>query len=484
MDNKDRNFSESWYGPVGPRAEERAGGIPTGNLRDMTGGSNHLGSAGADNSTHQPPPRTADLPPQPAYTDPYWSCTQPPARKSHTRMKIVMLTLCVLVLIVASALIFMTGDDPGESLLFNFGSDNNPVQVTPPWQGEYDEDYHDFFNGYYEPAAPGSSAGIPQADVGTGVTLDLVPADTGEPMTLQEIYRTCSPSVVGITAEVDGAGYYWGTGIIMTEDGYIVTNAHVLEGTDSVTVTLADDREFEALLVGSDAQSDLAVLKVDARRLPVAEFGNSDSLLVGDDVVAIGNPLSQELRGTMTDGIISAISRDIDYNGHTMTLLQTNAAINDGNSGGPLINMYGQVIGITNMKMVSYYSSIEGIGFAIPTVSIKPIVDELIEKGYVTGRTAIGVTIGSIPASAASYYTLPDGLYVSSVVGSSDAYRQGVRAGDIITAVNGQSVYTTEDVYAIKDGLSVGDTLTLTIYRSGDTFDVDIMLMEATELYN
>ena len=475
MEHKDRNFSESWYGPAEPPAGAEPGGIPTDNLRRTTGDSNHLGSAAADNSTHQPPPRTADLPPQPHYTEPYWSCAPEPAGKSRARTKAVVLTLCVLVLIVASALIFMQGKDPGDR-------PTSDTQVTLPWQDAYDGDYRAYFDDYYESAAPVGNTNIPRAETGTGVTLELTPAETGDPLTLQEIYQNCNPSVVGITAQVGGVGYYWGTGIIMTTDGYIVTNAHVLEGTESVTVTLADDRVFEALLVGSDSQSDLAVLKVDAKYLPAAEFGDSDSLQVGDDVVAIGNPLSEELRGTMTDGIISAISRDIDYNGHAMTLLQTNAAINDGNSGGPLINMYGQVIGITNMKMVSYYSSIEGIGFAIPNTVIKPIVDELIEKGYVTGRTAIGITVGSVPAAAASYYSLPDGLYVSSVVESSDAYAQGVRPGDIITAVNGQSVYTTMDVSAILDNFSVGDILTLTIYRNGKTFDVDIRLMEAAEL--
>lgn len=182
-------------------------------------------------------------------------------------------------------------------------------------------------------------------------------------------------------------------------------------------MTLWDDREFEAKLVGMDGVSDLAVLKIEAEGLSPAEFC-SDQVSVGDAVAAIGNPLGAELRGTLTDGIISAISRDISYNNHSMTLLQTNAAINDGNSGGPLINMHGQVVGITNMKMKAANSSatgIEGIGFAIPVSTIKTVVDELISEGVVTGRPAVGITVGQIPDSAASYFEIPEGLYVSAV---------------------------------------------------------------------
>lgn len=197
---------------------------------------------------------------------------------------------------------------------------------------DYD-DYREFFNGYYENTS-GSLGGssIPRAEAAGELRLEPVPEPETEELTYQEIYEKCSPSVVGITAMVSDMSYYWGTGIVISEDGYIATNAHIIEGAYSATVTLWNDREYEALLVGIDSVSDLAVLKIEAEGLTAAEFcsARERGRLGGGD----RQPVGAELRGTMTDGIISAISRDIPYNNHSMTLLQTNAAINDGNSGG------------------------------------------------------------------------------------------------------------------------------------------------------
>ncbi|MCL1829034.1 MAG: S1C family serine protease [Oscillospiraceae bacterium] len=403
-----------------------------------------------------------------------------PAKK-HTAMKAVTITASVLVLIIASALVFMKpGADPIYGGDFRFPSIQRPYNPYSP--GEREGNYREFFEEYYGERTSGTT-GIPKTEPGGDAVLTLTPAPFGDKLSYSDIYKKCSCVVVAVTAGVSDSRYYWGSGIIMTADGYILTNAHILEGTNSVTITLEDDREFEAKLVGLDTRSDLAVLKIDETGLPCAEFGDSDDLEVGDGVVAIGNPLGQNLRGTMTDGIVSAINRDVTHNGATMTLLQTNAAINEGNSGGPLINMYGQVIGITNMKMISYYSSIEGIGFAIPTATVKLVADELIKNGFIAGRPSIGVTIGTIPASASVYYSLPDGLYVDSVVRVSDAYFKGIRPGDIITAVNGVQVTTTEEVNDIKDELFVGDEMVLTIFRNGETFDVVIRLMDSNELY-
>jgi serine protease Do len=308
-------------------------------------------------------------------------------------------------------------------------------------------------------------------------------ASSGPELSLQTIYESCIPSIVSITAFLDGESYYWGTGIILTQDGFVITNAHVLEGTSSVTVALWDDREFEAKLVGSDSLSDLAVLKIEATDLAPAAFGDSDALRVGDRVAAIGNPLGEELRGTMTDGIVSAINRGIEYDGHTLTLIQTNAALNEGNSGGSLINMYGQVVGITNMKMSSSFSSIEGLGFAIPTQSMKDVVDALIADGRVLGRPALGITVGSVPKEAADYYTMPEGVYIESVSEKSDAYTKGIRHGDIITAVNGTAITAADEINEIKNTLSVGDSMTLTIYRDGESHDVTVVLMDAGDVY-
>ena len=303
-------------------------------------------------------------------------------------------------------------------------------------------------------------------------------------LSLQELYAACADSIVGITAyPEDQNGYYWGTGVIAGENGLIITNAHVIEGCASAEVTLYNNESYEALLVGADAVSDLALLKIDCTGLPAASFADISSLSVGDPVAAIGNPLSEEFRSTLTNGIISAIDRGMNYNGHTMSLLQTNAAINQGNSGGALFNMYGQVVGITNMKMMSYFSSIEGIGFAIPSSTVKAVVDQLAENGEVRGRPSIGITVGAIPQEAVENYELPEGLYISAVAENSDAAAQGIREGDILTAIDGQSVSSTEEVAAIRDTKSVGDSMRFTIWRQGETFEVDVLLMDTNDVY-
>jgi len=293
-----------------------------------------------------------------------------------------------------------------------------------------------------------------------------LPAEDGT-LTLQQIYHKMIPSVVSIIGVSDG-GTATGTGIVMSGDGYIITNHHVIDGSESLTVLLSDDREFPAELVGADAVSDLAVLKIEADGLTAAEFGDSTLVQVGDTVVAIGDPLGIELRGTMTDGIISAINRDVTTNGRTLTLLQTNAELNNGNSGGPLINIYGQVIGINTMKMGSYYStSVEGLGFAIPVNTAKPIVDELIEKGYVSGRPALGIQGDAVPGYAQAYYRLPNGVYVSYVSPNSDAYDKGLQEGDIITAINGESISSIDELNTVKNQFVAGDTVNITICRNG-----------------
>ena len=426
------------------------------------------------------PHPTPQIPPQRAGGHPPESGAAPTAapRRGRAGVRAVAIGLICLVVIAASSLIF-TQDRAAEP--------TPPAEQTVPSQPGGFDDYRDFFDHYYD--ASNTITGendIPRAELEPDVRLTTAPVpDETEELTLRELYERCIPSVVGITAMVpDGSGYFWGTGIILTEDGYIVTNTHILDGTDSVTVTLWDDRELEAKLVGADNVSDLAVLKVEAEGLTPAEFCGT-AVSVGDAVAALGNPLGEELRGTLTDGIISAINRDVSYNSHSMTLLQTNAAINVGNSGGPLLNMYGQVVGITNMKMMgtSAYSAIEGIGFAIPTSTIQEVVNQLLRNGRVTGRAAIGVTIGPIPEDAAAAYSLPDGLYVVSVAEGSDAAAKGLAEGDVITAIDGQGVTTTAQVGEIIAGLEVGDTITMTVYRNGETFDVEVALVETSDIY-
>ena len=350
--------------------------------------------------------------------------------------------------------------------------------------GAMPKDWNDYLEDFYQSSQSDTlETSIERTVLEQPFALSL--AQPGEQeLSLQELYAACADSIVGITAyPEDQNGYYWGTGVIAGESGLIITNAHVIEGCASAEVTLYNNESYEALLVGADAVSDLALLKIDCTGLPAASFADISGLSVGDPVAAIGNPLSEEFRSTLTNGIISAIDRGMNYNGHTMSLLQTNAAINQGNSGGALFNMYGQVVGITNMKMMSYFSSIEGIGFAIPSSTVKAVVDQLAENGEVRGRPSIGITVGAIPQEAVENYELPEGLYISAVAENSDAAAQGIREGDILTAIDGQSVSSTEEVAAIRDTKSVGDSLRFTIWRVGETFDVDVRLMDTNDVY-
>ncbi len=349
---------------------------------------------------------------------------------------------------------------------------------------DYPQDWRDFFDSYFlsgdeqikEPR-------IPKLGESVNWQIELAPAGERE-LSLQEIYRSCAPSIVAIKSFKSGQpGYYWGTGIIMREDGLILTNAHLLEDCDSATVILSDNTSYEAKLVGCDSISDIAVLKIDARGLSPVVFGDSDALTVGERVAAIGNPLSEEFRATLTDGIVSAIDRGVSYNGRSLNLIQTNTAINEGNSGGALFNMFGQVVGVTNMKMMSSYSSVEGIGFAIPSATVRSMANALIRDGAVLGRTAVGITVGPVEDTAAEHYELPDGLYVSAVSEGSDAKAQGLREGDIITAVNGAPCLSTDDIVRVKDALSVGDSITFTVWRDGESFDVDVRLVDQNDVY-
>ena len=327
------------------------------------------------------------------------------------------------------------------------------------------------------------------AYVGSGTRLNIVSApessdttfsDEEDALCLQDIYSSVIDSVVSISS-MTSSGTSSGTGIIMSSDGYVITNHHVITGALVISVLTNDNQEFEAALVGSDEMSDLAVLKIDARGLQAAEFGDSSKLRVGDSVVAIGDPLGVQLRGTMTNGIISAINRDLTVGDRTMTLIQTNAALNNGNSGGPLINCYGQVIGINTVKMSSYYTataSVEGLGFAIPISVAKPIIDELIENGYVAGRPAIGISGDSLPSYYRTYYRLPDGVYVTSVNEGSDAKAKGIREGDIVTAINGERISSIDELNTVKNQYAAGDEVTLTVYRSGTYYEVTVTLID------
>ena len=377
--------------------------------------------------------------------------------------------LLVVLLIAASSLIF---------------SGSNQRTEAPYISGDgMPDDWNDYLDNYYQVTeSKDAEIKLPRAELVPDFKV-AISSDRGKELSLQELYDQCSKSIVAIKGYQDGVdGYYWGSGIILSEDGLILTNTHVIENCDTASVTLFDNSSYAATLVGADSTSDIAVLRIEATGLTPASFGDSAELAIGDQVAAIGNPLGETFRMTLTDGIISAIDRGISYNGHSMTLLQTNTAINEGNSGGALFNMYGQVIGVTNMKMMSSYSSIEGIGFAIPSSTIAAVADSLMQYGEVRGRTAIGITVGAIPENVTSHYDLPTGLYVSAVEEKSDAAAKGIQQGDIITAVNGNPASATSDILTVKNTLSVGDTITFTIWRDGETFDVDVTLVDENDL--
>ena len=321
----------------------------------------------------------------------------------------------------------------------------------------------------------------PSVEIESSPAAPATPASEDEAdgaLSLQEIYKKCIGSVVSITASAQ-SGKSSGTGIVLSADGYLITNHHVIENAQVIAVQTSDDRQFQASIIGSDEASDLAVLKVEADDLQPAEFGDSGKLAVGDRVVAIGDPLGAQLRGTMTSGIVSAINRDLEVNDRTMTLIQTDAALNNGNSGGPLINCYGQVIGINTMKLRSYYSTTaEGLGFAIPMAVAKPILEELMENGYVAGRPAIGISYDTLPLAFRIYYNLPEGVYISAVYDGSDAQAKGVAAGDIITAVNGTRVTSIDELNRVKNQFTAGDSITLTLYNGGSYRDVEVTLID------
>ena len=329
----------------------------------------------------------------------------------------------------------------------------------------------------FAPAASEQPTTVERAPLGDGTTLELFPLPEGEPLRFQEIYQANLSCIVSVRG-TKGSSMSLGTGVIMSENGYIITNSHVIEGCSAVDVVLWDERVYPALLVGRDEQTDLAVLKVECTGLSPADFGDSGLLRVGDVALAIGNPLGEDLRGTMTDGIISALNRDVNVDGRTMSLIQTTAALNSGNSGGALINEYGQVIGITNLKMQSYYDTVEGLGFAIPTATVKAVVDTLIETGVVTGRPTIGITAYTLTQAMAEAEGLPQGVCIKSVQAGSDAWRQGLRAGDVIVEANGVSIRTMDELQALKNGMQVGEVLSLRYCRENGWHTADVTLVD------
>ena len=305
--------------------------------------------------------------------------------------------------------------------------------------------------------------------------------------TTVEIAAEVGPSVVGISTKYTMYSFFGqtyeqegsGSGIIISDDGYIVTNNHVIESAKGISVILNTGEEYPAKLIGYDVETDLALLKISVTGLSEATLGHSDSLQVGELAVAIGNPLGQELAGTVTVGVISAVNRSItSENGATMTLVQTDAAINPGNSGGALVNAYGEIIGINSMKFSG--DNVEGIGFAIPIDVAKPIINELMTNGYVTGRPLIGISLREITPEIAAINDIPAGVQVAYVSEGGAADKAGIKAGDTIVSVDGKLVETTKDVSDIRDKHKAGETIQFVVNRDGKTLSFNVVLQEDT----
>ena len=299
----------------------------------------------------------------------------------------------------------------------------------------------------------------------------------GAEKSLSEVAASMEDSVVGIVTTLQG-GQSTGSGFIYSADGLIITNYHVIEDGTAVQVVMEDGTTYDAQVVGGDEKSDLAVLRIDAQGLTPVTVNSTDTPVVGETVLAIGNPLGLELQGSVSAGIISAVDRQITVEGRTMNLLQTDASISPGNSGGPLVNSRGEVIGINSAKISS--SLAEGLGFAIPMTTAMPIINDLIEYGYVTGRPVIGIGGSDVSNEMVLFYRMPQGVYVQTVTPNSSAETAGIQVGDIIVAADGQEITSITELNNIKDQHAPGDEIVLTVYRSGRTTDITVVLSEYT----
>lgn len=412
----------------------------------------------------------------------------PKKPKSHTGLKILAFVLSLVVVGAGSVQIYKFWDD-------------SKIQVTEEEQNVEEE------APVKEIAAAVKEGTVPSSPPPKNLPSLIDIAARTDAKSLPDIVDEIMPSVVGVSSTFEMSEPYttwgWGgfqtetrkrtavgtgTGIVMTDDGYIVTNAHVVYDDEhnageavEVYVLFSDQTEHDAKIIAYDTETDIAVLKIDETGLTPATFGSSDDLRVGELVIAVGNPLGFDLFGSVTSGIVSALNRQISINEKHLTLIQTDAAINEGNSGGPLLNSCGQVIGINSAKISASYgsASVEGLGFAIPINEAKTIVDELIYNGYVTGRPQIGISGVDLSESNSNYLGIPMGVYVRAVSKGSAAELAGIRAGDVIIGIEDEAIKTMDELNTIKNNYKAGDTITLKIYRSGEDIDVRLTLQDA-----
>ena len=326
----------------------------------------------------------------------------------------------------------------------------------------------------------------------TPTEINLTAVNTEKEMTPAEIYAAYSGSTVGITVDIVTTNIFGqtvtgaaaGSGFVITEDGYILTNYHVIEDANSITVAFVDGKTYPATLVGGEEGNDIAVIKIEAKGLTPVVIGKSGDMLVGEQVVAIGNPLG-ELTFSETVGYVSALNRNITVSAsQKINMIQTDCAINSGNSGGPLFNSHGEVIGIVSAKYsssggFSSAASIEGLGFAIPMDDVANMVKDLLSTGYVTGKPLLGISVGNVDASVQAY-GVPMGALVSVVTPGLCGEKAGIQEGDIITAVDGEEIASGSELIAAKDAHKPGDTIKLDVFRSGEKLTLEVTLEEST----
>ena len=351
--------------------------------------------------------------------------------------------------------------------------------VNNKWEDKMQEATASISSMQQQLGALGNSGSVPA----TNVTYAVSPEGAQTP---RMVYENNAKSVVAVSSTIRSTVYGQtregtssGSGFIISDDGYVVTNHHVVEGATDVTVTLSTGDEYTAKVIGSDSLNDVALLKVEATGLPAVKLGSSDKLAIGDMVCAIGNPLGS-LTATLTVGYVSGKDRQVTTDNSTINMIQTDAAINSGNSGGPLFNMYGEVVGITSAKYsgtTSSGASIEGISFAIPIDDVMSIIDDLQEYGYVTGAY-LGVTVTDTDAAAAKLYGMPTGAYVNSVEDGGAADRAGVQPKDIIIGLGDTDISNRTELPRVLRRFKAGDTTTITVIRSGERMTMDITLDE------
>ena len=389
-------------------------------------------------------------------------------KKSHVGAIIAIAIVCVIV----GALV-------GGCVMYLVGNNQNAVEAIPPIEESTLE------------IGGEAAASTDEEDTAfNSTTIEITTNSESTDMTPKDVYENYVNAVVAISNEGTATNIFGqvsatassGSGMIISADGYILTNNHVVEGAEKLTVTMTNGEEYEATLIGADSDNDVALIKIEGEDFPTVSIGDSDNIQVGNQVCAIGNPLG-ELTNTLTVGYVSALDREINEDGIPINMFQTDCAINSGNSGGPIFDMNGNVIGITTAKYSSsssYSASIEGIGFCIPINDAMSIVSDLLQYGYVKGRVSMGIMCQAISSTVTQYYNLPAGIYVSSVEPGSAAENAGIKEGDIICAIDGIEVASVTELKVKLKDYKPGDTATLTVYdnQTHETTDVDITFDE------